>query len=130
MRGFIQNARNGNSFALINAELRVPLVKYFTNRPLRSDFWNNFQIVGFFDIGAAWTGLHPYADDNSFNTTIITQKPLEIIIENQREPVIWGYGLGVRTKLFGYFTRFDWAWGVDDYETQPSIRYFSLTLDF
>jgi hypothetical protein len=130
MRGFIQNARNGSSFAVANAELRIPLVRYFTNRPLRSDFWNNFQLVGFFDVGTAWTGTHPYASDNTFNTIVIEQKPLVIEIENLREPIIWGYGFGFRTRIFGYFTRFDWAWGVDDFERQPSIRYFSLALDF
>lgn len=130
MRGFVQNARNGNSFALINSEIRVPIVRYFANRPLRSDIWQNLQIIGFFDIGAAWTGANPYSDENSFNTTIIEQKPLEIEIQNLQEPIIWGYGFGVRTRIFGYFVRFDWAWGVNDYETQESIRYLSLTLDF
>jgi hypothetical protein len=130
MRGFVQNARNGNTFALINSELRVPLVRCFTNRPLRSDFWNTFQLIGFFDAGAAWNGVHPYASNNSFNTIVIDQKPLLIEIENQREPIIWGYGIGVRARVSGYFVRFDWAWGVDDYERQRSIRYLSLTLDF
>lgn len=130
MRGFIQNARNGNSFALINTELRIPLVRYFTNRPISSEFWYHFQLVGFFDIGTAWTGAHPYASSNSFNQTVVNQKPLVITIQNQKEPIIWGYGLGLRTKVFGYFTRFDWAWGVDDYEKLPSIRYLSFTLDF
>lgn len=129
MRGFIQNARNGNTFALINSELRVPVVRYFTNRPLKSDFWNTFQVVGFFDIGAAWNGPHPYSN-NSFNTIIIEHPPFTIEIENLREPIIWGYGFGLRGRVNGYFVRFDWAWGVDDFQRLRSIRYLSLTLDF
>jgi len=129
MRGFVQNARNGNTFALFNSELRVPVVRYFTNRPLKSDFWNTFQVIGFFDIGAAWNGPHPYAN-NSFNTIIIEHPPFTIEIENLREPIIWGYGFGLRGRINGYFVRFDWAWGVDDFERLRSIRYLSFTLDF
>ncbi|HTF06259.1 MAG TPA: hypothetical protein VK826_19645, partial [Bacteroidia bacterium] len=51
MRGFWQNIRNGNSFAMINSELRIPLFRYLFNRPLRSDFINNFQVIGFGDLG-------------------------------------------------------------------------------
>ena len=65
MRGFFQNARNGNSFAVINSEIRVPIFKYLFARPIRSDFIQNFQIVGFGDLGTAWTGNSPYDDDNS-----------------------------------------------------------------
>src|SRR5262249_25084467 len=33
MRGFYQNIRNGNSFALINSELRIPIFTYLLNTP-------------------------------------------------------------------------------------------------
>ena len=56
MRGFTQNIRNGNNFALINSEIRWPFVRYFAGHPLRSNFLNSLQIVGFGDIGTAWTG--------------------------------------------------------------------------
>ncbi len=52
LRGFDQNIRNGNSFAVINSEIRFPIFRYFANRPIKSDFANNFQIVGFGDIGS------------------------------------------------------------------------------
>lgn len=130
MRGFIQNTRFGNSFAVVNAELRWPIFRYFSKYPIQSSFLDNFQIVGFGDVGTAWTGNNPYSDENSFNKTIITQKPLVIELENQREPIVFGYGIGLRSQLFGYFVRFDWAWGVEDGVTQKSIRYLSLSLDF
>ncbi len=130
MRGFIQNSRFGNSFAVINNEFRWPIVRYFSKYPVQSNFLDNFQIVGFGDVGAAWTGSNPYSKENSFNKTIISQKPITVEIENQREPIVFGYGFGLRSQLFGYFIRFDWAWGVDDGEIQAPIRYFSLSLDF
>lgn len=130
VRGFAQNVRNGNSFALINNELRVPVFKYFSNKPIKSSFLENFMVVGFGDVGTAWTGLNPYTSENAFNTTLITDPHYEIILQNQKEPIVYGYGLGLRSKLFGYYIRFDWAWGVDDGVVLDGIRYLSLSLDF
>ena len=38
MRGFSQNIRNGNNFALINSELRWPIIRYIAGHPLRIKF--------------------------------------------------------------------------------------------
>ncbi|MBL0043835.1 MAG: hypothetical protein IPP33_05290 [Flavobacteriales bacterium] len=35
VRGFFYNTRNGNSFAVMNTELRVPIFKYLLNKPIR-----------------------------------------------------------------------------------------------
>ena len=130
MRGFRQNIRNGNSFAVINSELRLPVFKYFSNKPIKSDFWENFQIIGFGDIGTAWTGIDPYSDKNSLFTHTITKKPITVIIKDQREPVVIGYGFGLRSRILGYFVRADWAWGIEDYKFYPVQFYISLSIDF
>ncbi len=130
MRGFNQNVRNGNSFALINSELRIPIIKYLANRPLRSDFLNNFQIVGFGDFGTAWTGTTPYSDENALFTRVITKGALKITIREQREPLVGGFGFGARSRLLGYFIRADYAWGVEDLVITKPIFYVSLSLDF
>lgn len=130
VRGFFQNARNGNSFAVINSELRIPIIKMLSWKPMKSDFAENFMIVGFGDVGTAWTGWDPYSTDNSFNTTVVQDGNLLITIENQREPIIYGYGFGLRSRLFGYYIRFDWAWGVDDGQVLESLKYLSLSMDF
>ncbi|MCB0807218.1 MAG: PD40 domain-containing protein [Bacteroidales bacterium] len=130
MRGFKQNIRNGNSFAVINTEIRWPVIRYFANTPIKSDFLNNLQIVGFGDIGTAWTGLHPYSEDNYLFTNHIRQTPLNITVKVQKEPIVGGFGFGARTRLLGYFIRADLAWGVEDYQVQPSVFYLSLSLDF
>ncbi|HEY0979125.1 MAG TPA: hypothetical protein VGE21_16760 [Flavobacteriales bacterium] len=129
VRGFWYNARNGNSFAVFNTELRVPIFRYLLNRPIRSDFFQNFQVVGFGDLGTAWTGSGPYADDNFFNQSTIGRNPLTITLKNQREPIIGGYGFGLRSRLLGYFVRADWGWGVDDGVIQKGVFHFSLSLD-
>ncbi len=130
MRGFSQNIRNGNSFALINSEIRWPVVRYFANRPLNSDFLNSLQIVGFADIGSAWSGLTPFNSYDRYNFETIINGPITVIIDKEKDPFVTGIGFGLRAKLFGYFVRADWAWGIENGIVLPSIFYLSLTLDF
>ncbi len=130
LRGFPQNIRNGNSFALINTELRLPVVKYFSNYPINSSFWSNLQIISFFDIGTAWSGLSPYSGENAYDKEEYGAGPVVITIDTERDPIVAGYGVGFRLMIFNYFVRFDWAWGIENQQTTPRIFYFSLGLDF
>lgn len=133
MRGFFQNARNGNNFGVLNSELRVPIVKYLANRPIRNDFLANLQLVPFFDVGTAWNGPSPYSPENAINTEVIESGPggsLTIILQKQKNPFIYGYGMGIRSRLFGYFFRVDWAYGVEDGIILPRVLYFSFGTDF
>ncbi|REK05024.1 MAG: hypothetical protein DWQ39_07375 [Bacteroidetes bacterium] len=130
MRGFDQNIRNGNTFALINSEIRVPLFKYLLNRPIKSDFIRNFQVVGFGDVGTAWNGDSPYDSTNALNNRTLFLQPFRITLISQNEPIVGGFGFGLRSRLLGYFMRADWAWGVENRVVLPYKFYFSLGLDF
>ena len=130
MRGFSQNVRNGNTFFVMNNELRLPIVRYISSAPVTSSFLYNLQLIGFLDVGTAWTGSSPYSEENLYNQDDHLQGPVTIIIDNQKSPFVYGYGGGVRTKLLGYFIRADMAWGIDGDVALPSIFYLSLSLDF
>lgn len=130
MRGFYVNARNGNSFMALNAEVRLPLFSYFSKRPISSDFFRYFQLIGFADAGSAWTGKSPYDQKNGFNTVTVIQNPVTVAVSSFKEPVIFGYGFGLRSKVLGYFLRADWAWGIDDRQVLPRVFYLSLNMDF
>jgi len=130
LRGFSQNIRNGSNFLVINTELRWPIFRYLAGHPLGSGFLNNFQVVGFADIGTAWTGLDPFDNDNAWNTEIIQNGPMTITVDANRDPIVAGYGFGLRSQLLGYFIRLDWAWGVENMQVQPRMFYLSLSLDF
>lgn len=130
LRGFRNNARNGSNLALINAELRLPIVTTFTRRPIATDFLRHLQAVGFFDCGSAWNGTHPYADENGFNFQTVEANPITVTIDNNHEPVLWAMGFGVRTRLMGYWMRADWGFGVDDGRWQKRVFNFSFSLDF
>jgi hypothetical protein len=130
MRGFRQNIRNGSSFALINSEIRWPFIRYFAGHPLRSNFLNSLQIVGFGDIGTAWSGKSPWSGTNAYNTEIIRNGPVEVILDSNRKPIVAGFGGGLRAQVLGYFVRADWAWGIENDYLLPKIFYLSFSLDF
>lgn len=130
MRGFHQNIRNGNSFAVINSELRVPLIKYIYNGPIQNDFLANFQVIGFGDLGTAWNGLQPYSSENAINTRTIEKPGYSVVLDTQRDPLVGGVGFGLRSRLLGYFFRLDWAWGIEDGRVLDNVFYFSLSTDF
>ncbi len=130
MRGFNQNIRNGNSFVVINSELRFPVFQFFSKTPISSGFLRSFQLVGFGDIGTAWTGPSPYSAQNSLFTKYVDSGPMHISVEIQKEPFVGGFGVGARATLMGYFIRGDVSWGVDDYHVRKPIWYLSLSLDF
>ncbi|OAV43005.1 hypothetical protein [Lewinella sp. 4G2] len=112
LRGFDINIRNGGTYVLGNAELRVPIFTYFS-RNLRSKFLRDFQVVPFFDIGTAWSGDDPFDEDNPVNLSTIEEPPVRVVIRRFRDPIIYGYGVGARTSIFGYFIRADYGWGVE-----------------
>lgn len=130
MRGFSQNIRNGSNFALINSEIRWPIIQYLANYPLSNAFFENFMVVGFFDIGTAWSGLSPWSKKNGYDRDFVYRGLVEVEIDAQRDPIVAGYGFGVRSQLFGYFIRLDWAWGIENMQVLPRVFYFSLALDF
>ncbi len=130
MRGFSQNIRNGNSFSVFNSEIRFPLFKYLANYPLSRSFFENFQLVGFFDVGSAWTGPSPWSSKNAYDKEVIEQGPITITVDTDRDPIVAGYGFGIHTQLLGYFMRFDWAWGIENRQVLPRVFYFSVSLDF
>ncbi len=129
MRGFRQNIRNGNSYAVFNSEIRIPFFRY-THLFMNSTFFKNFQFIGFGDVGTAWIGPSPFSEENPLNKQVIGQPPVVVRVDYLRNPIVQGYGFGARSTVLGYFLRFDVAWGLEDGKFNPPMYYLSLSLDF
>lgn len=132
MRGFNQNIRNGNNFVLFNSELRFPIVRYFLSNSARSDLINNLQIIGFGDLGMAWSGSNPLSEENTQNINAYPETGTGVIVtvNSPKSPAVGAIGFGVRSRLLGYFMRLDFGWGIDDGVVQKRVIAFSLTTDF
>ena len=132
LRGFDYNTFNGENTLLFNAELRLPLIKYLYRGPIASNFLRNFQFIGFYDIGSAWTGSSPFATENSVNTEIIAPagSPFKAKIQNYKNPWLSSFGFGARTVLLGYYVKFDVAYPIEDMVKQNTQFLLTLGYDF
>lgn len=135
LRGYQQNSYNGNTYAVINSEFRIPLITTFVQRPVQSSLLRNLQLVPFVDVGSAWFGVFP-SEQNISNQRFFPQpgQPtlpgtnVLVTVDDSRNPIGFGYGAGLRTMLFGYFLRADAAWNAEG-NTKPLIH-FSMGMDF
>ncbi len=131
MRGFKYNARNGSSVVLTNAEVRVPVLQYLSRQKIRSSFLRNIQVVGFVDAGTAWHGPDPFGPENPLNTVVLTNPPtVEVTVNYYRNPLIIGYGGGLRTMLFGYLLKLDYGWNWETKTNRKPLLHFSMGADF
>ncbi|MGB1248414.1 MAG: hypothetical protein ACPG4Z_05980 [Chitinophagales bacterium] len=137
MRGFNQNVRNGNSYAVINSELRIPIFSAFAKKQVKSPILQQLQIIGFADFGTAWEGLSPFSEDNTtfvkefYNTDPSITDPSAIVRVKERiSPFVMGFGTGLRTYVFGYYIRADVGWGFDSGNLSKANFNLSLGLDF
>lgn len=132
LRGFDYNTFNGENSLLFNAELRLPLIRYLHRGAIASNFFRNFQLIGFYDIGSAWTGSSPFATENSVNTEILAPSgsPFKARIQNFKNPWLSSYGFGVRTVLLGYYVKFDVAYPIEDFVRKDTKFLVTLGYDF
>jgi hypothetical protein len=136
LRGFSNNIRNGSSFLVANAELRIPLAEYLNLGSARSNALRTLQLVPFFDIGTAWQGLSPFSADNPLNTSIIdrssagTVSPIRVRVNYYRQPIVMGFGFGFRAAVSGYFLRADLGFGVETGLIRTPKLQFGIGTDF
>lgn len=132
MRGFEYNTLYGNKFFIMNAELRIPIVRYLYKGPISSNFVRNLQFNLFTDAGSAWSGGSLLSIENSINTQIIDPagSPFSATVTNYKSPYLVGYGAGVRTMFLGFYTKVDLAWGIKDGRVLSNRWYITLGYDF
>jgi len=131
LRGFIQNAANGNNTTVINSEFRLPVFTTFFSKPINNAFIRNFQLIQFIDLGSAWNGAY----DKLARPSITYQNPLNPTVSVKLKapgigPFLGGYGFGARSTLLGYFLKLDAGWPMNGFFRGKPILYFSMGVDF
>ncbi len=134
LRGFDYATLYGNSVAILNAELRVPLIRALSNGPIASNFFRNLQFTAFYDIGTSWTEALPFDSKNSVRKRVVPEdtsgSPFLIELDEYLNPWLYSYGFGLRTMMLGYYMKFDLAWPVENYRVQDPRIYVTLGFDF
>jgi hypothetical protein len=131
LRGFKQNAANGNNAVTINSEIRVPVFTSLINKPINNAFLRNFQIVQFIDLGTAWNGKFDKIERPSITYGDPNNPFLFVKIKTPGVgPFAGGYGFGARSTVLGYFLRVDAAWQMDGLFKGKPMWFFAMGVDF
>ncbi|MEH0154736.1 hypothetical protein V6R21_11395 [Limibacter armeniacum] len=124
LRGFNYNKLDGQNYMLLNTEIRLPIVKFFTKKTVKSNFFRNLQFTAFFDIGTAWSNGSPFDENNDLNTEVIESGSFKATVKNFSEPFLMGHGAGARSTLLGYYLKFDAAWAIEDGFRRDKPKYY------
>jgi hypothetical protein len=131
LRGFGLGARAGFNYFLMNSELRLPVFALRRNQSMAtSSFIKNLQLMAFVDVGSAWVGANPFSLQNPNNYEIYETPPVRVLVYTRANPFLVGYGVGLRTKLVGYWVRADYATGIDNNLKNKPMLHISLGFDF
>lgn len=118
MRGFDYAEQLGSKYALLNIELRMPVIRYLVTGPLPLLF-QNILGSGFIDIGTAWN------DNESLNLFKRNR-----FGERVTDDLLIGTGTGFRTFFLFFLAKFDIAWSFDGQNFSKPKYYFSIGTDF
>ncbi len=128
LRGFKYNSQFGSKYLLLNGELRIPIVKYLYKGSVSSNFFRNLQLIGFTDIGTAYSGN--LSTQNTINSKTVTQYPFKATVTNYLNPFLIGFGGGFRTMFLGYYIKMDLGWGLQNNYLSKAQLYITLGYDF
>ena len=131
VRGYEYGSRKGGSYLVGSVELRIPFLQYILLNNWKNSFLRNLQFIAFADYGTAWDGLSPRFGNIETVRATRSNPVVTVDLSYKRNAGISGAGVGLRTALFGYFVRFDYARKllIDQGNTKP-VFHFSLGLDF
>lgn len=124
VRGYEINARNGSYFWLVNGEFRFPLIAAVLPGPIPVAPLYNLQGSAFLDVGGVWGGRN--RSNKRFNVFRDDPATGDRVFDD----LLLSAGLGLRTILFGYPIRLDWAWPHNGQGFQGHQFHFSVGLDF
>ena len=109
-------AGSGDRFALVNAEVRMPLFAGLLPGPLPMLPLYDVQATGFMDAGAIWTGRLRLTRDTPDG--------------RQLDEALLGLGVGLRTLVLGVPLRADWGWPLEGDRFGPARFYLSVGVDY
>jgi len=102
----------GHNFALLNSELRFPLITRL-DLGLPPISFGYIQGVLFSDIGSAWNA----------------NKDFQGVENGKVKDLFVGYGTGARVFLFGFLLKYDLAWSYNLKNSSRAKHYFSIGVD-
>ncbi|MBX3102469.1 MAG: hypothetical protein KF690_08180, partial [Bacteroidetes bacterium] len=129
LRGTPFNNRNGWQYFTGHAEWRLPVTRLFNNS-LYSGPLYNVQLLAFYELGTVWRTGNPLSQKNPIDASTIRRGPITAVVQSLKSPFVQSFGLGFRTLVLGYFTRFDLSWPLEEDEVVGTRFSIGVGKDF
>jgi hypothetical protein len=128
--GLPYNFKAGTSLSMLKFRFTLPFNPLISQQNFNQNFLKFMSLHTFSNFGMAWFGKNPYAIKNSDNLDIIETGSM--VIENYvaKNPLIWSYGFGMNTVLFGYDLGFDHAIGHNEQGKIGQFNYLTIGKEF
>ena len=124
------NYKSGTSAAIGKVILSVPLNPIISQQNFNQNFFKFFTMRSFFNMGTAWYGRNPFSINNPDNREVIETGSMTITNYVAKNPLIWSWGFGANSILFGYEIGFDYAISYKETGRLGKLLYITVGKEF
>lgn len=112
--GLPYNYKAGTSAAVAKMILTLPVNPILSQQNFNQNFFKYLALRTYANIGSAWFGRNPFSISNPDNKDVIETGSMTITNYVAKNPLLWSWGLGANSLLFGYEVGFDFAIGYNE----------------
>ena len=112
--GLPYNYMAGSSATVGKITLSFPLNPILSQQNFNQNIFKFLTIRSYGNIGTAWFGRNPFAITNPDNQDVIETGSMTITNYSAKNPLVWSWGGGLNSILFGYELGVDFALGYNE----------------
>ena len=128
--GLPYNFKAGTSVALCKINLTLPLNPILSQQNFNQNIFKYLSLRSYMNFGLPWFGKNPYSIHNPENKDVIETGSMSIVNYEAKNPMIWSWGIGVNSIIFGYETSIDYAVGHHLNQRIGSLLHLTLGKSF
>lgn len=128
--GLPYNYMAGTSTGMAKMILSMPLNPIISQQNFNQNFFKFLILRTFVNTGAAWFGRNPFSIKNPENKETIETGSMTITNYVAKNPMVWSWGAGANSVLFGYEIGFDFAIGYNERGRIGKFSYLTVGKEF
>lgn len=128
--GLPYNYAAGTSMSMIKVKLAFPLNPLLSQQNFNQNVFKFLTVRSYTNIGTTWFGRNPFAITNPDNQDIYETGSMTIVNYSAKNPLIWSWGAGINSILFGYEFGLDFATGYNERGRIGKFTYFTVGKTF
>lgn len=128
--GLPYNYKAGTSVGIAKMILSIPINPIISQQNFNQNFFKYLTIRSYVNLGTAWFGQNPFSITNPENKDIYETGSITITNYVAKNPLVWSWGAGANSVLFGYEIGFDYAIGYNERGQIGKFWYLTVGKEF